>query len=44
MKKLVLPAALATCLLTPLSAHALEKQPLIVSAWADRLEYRVQDG
>ena len=44
MKKLVLSVGLAACVLTPLSAHALEKQPLVVSAWADRLEYRAQDG
>jgi len=37
-------AGLAACLLAPISAQALEPQPLIFSAWTDRLEYRAQDG
>jgi copper resistance protein B len=42
MKAGILLAAVGT--LIPLSAHALERQPLVFSAWTDRLEYQAGQG
>jgi copper resistance protein B len=44
MRATLLFAALAVSALAPLSARALEPQPLVLSAWTDRLEYQVQNG